>query len=404
MARSKIDPPQYMWSVQNTYPTPANVQGRSQNSFQVTSQSQWPASGAVYGPSKSGLQPPRGIGPQFTRSALRAMTMRQKEANDKQYTTIDPALSPVGQPARSGHSSASFSFRGQHSHLGDGSCCDSTSSSTSSSGHCCICNAMSDSDLIPPRSKRHLAKSESDKREKKFSWATCAPMVGVAFVVASLFLLGISTRLRSHRVAFSLAVTQQMREAANEMHKETSPASDSPATSKLLTEERGNEDTAKTDLSTTTEGAMELFTTSAPTARAKTVAPGLKSKHTKHALKTHSSPKRTSRKGKKRGRKERKKTRAILLQQARFPYRPPLDGSLSEFTRHAVELFVGIAVVESRPLNTLSVNPVNAPGLATEDMWKTIHAIVREELRKLFPATPQPQVASLTDVVREEVQ
>lgn len=57
-----------------------------------------------------------------------------------------------------------------------------------------------------------------------------------------------------------------------------------------------------------------------------------------------------------------------------------------------------------RPLNTLSVNPVNAPGLATEDLRETIRAVVREELRKLFPATPQPQVASLTDVVREEVQ
>ncbi|KAH8038266.1 hypothetical protein HPB51_000239 [Rhipicephalus microplus] len=56
------------------------------------------------------------------------------------------------------------------------------------------------------------------------------------------------------------------------------------------------------------------------------------------------------------------------------------------------------------PLNNLSVNPVNAPGLATEDLRETIRAVVREELRKLFPATPQPQVASLTDVVREEVQ
>ncbi|KAH7963978.1 hypothetical protein HPB51_027782 [Rhipicephalus microplus] len=316
--QKQIDPPQYMWPVQNAYPTPGNVRGWIQNPFQGTSRSQWPASDAVYGPSKSVLQPPRGIGPQFTRSALQATTMQQKEANDKQFTTIDPALSPVVQPARSGHSSASFSFRGQHSHLGDGSCCDSTSSSMSSSGHCCICNEMSDSDLIPPRSKRHLAKSGSDKREKKFSWTTCAPVVGVAFVVASLFLLGISTRLPSHRVAFSFAVTQQVREAANEMHKETSPASDSPATSKL-TEEKGNEDTAKTVLSMTAEGATKLIETSAPTVRVKTVALCLKRKHTKHALKTKSSPKGTSRKDKKSGRKERKKTRAILLQQAILP-------------------------------------------------------------------------------------
>ncbi|KAL3221515.1 hypothetical protein MRX96_050249 [Rhipicephalus microplus] len=173
--KKQTDLPQYMRPVQNAYPTPGNVQGWSQNPFQVTSQSQWPASGAVYGPSKSGLQPPRGIGPQFTRSALQATTMQQKEANDKQYTNIDPALSPVGQPARSGHSSASFSFRGQHSHLGDGSCCDSMSSSTSSSGHCCICNAMSDSDLIPPRIRRRLAKGRGDKRQNKFSWTTYAP-------------------------------------------------------------------------------------------------------------------------------------------------------------------------------------------------------------------------------------
>ncbi|KAL3204174.1 hypothetical protein MRX96_053083 [Rhipicephalus microplus] len=108
--KKQTDLPQYMRPVQNAYPTPGNVQGWSQNPFQVTSQSQWPASGAVYGPSKSGLQPPRGIGPQFTRSALQATTMQQKEGNDKQYTIIDPALSPVGQPARSGHSSASFFF------------------------------------------------------------------------------------------------------------------------------------------------------------------------------------------------------------------------------------------------------------------------------------------------------
>ncbi|KAL3199251.1 hypothetical protein MRX96_043961 [Rhipicephalus microplus] len=77
--QKQIDPPQYLWPVQNAYLTPGNVQGWSQNPFQVTSQSQWPASGAVYGPSKSGLQPPRGIGPQFTRSALQATTMQQKK-------------------------------------------------------------------------------------------------------------------------------------------------------------------------------------------------------------------------------------------------------------------------------------------------------------------------------------
>ncbi|KAH8009532.1 hypothetical protein HPB51_018178 [Rhipicephalus microplus] len=46
-----------------------------------------------------------------------------------------------------------------------------------------------------------------------------------------------------------------------------------------------------------------------------------------------------------------------------------------------------------RPLDTLSVNPVNAPGIVTKDLRETIRAVVREELSKLFSATPQPQVA-----------
>ncbi|XP_077550722.1 uncharacterized protein LOC144163947 [Haemaphysalis longicornis] len=54
-----------------------------------------------------------------------------------------------------------------------------------------------------------------------------------------------------------------------------------------------------------------------------------------------------------------------------------------------------------RQLNAFLANPVNAPGLVVEDLRETIRAVVREELRKLFPTTPQPQITSMTDVIRE---
>lgn len=51
-----------------------------------------------------------------------------------------------------------------------------------------------------------------------------------------------------------------------------------------------------------------------------------------------------------------------------------------------------------------SSNCVDGTRIPTDTLRETIRAVVREELRKLFPAVPQPQVASLSDVIREEVQ
>lgn len=57
-----------------------------------------------------------------------------------------------------------------------------------------------------------------------------------------------------------------------------------------------------------------------------------------------------------------------------------------------------------RPVNALVSETIGAGATSSDTLRETIRAVVREELRKLFPTTPEPQVASLTDVIREEVQ
>lgn len=318
--------PWYISSVQsNAYPTPgqySNDQGRNQKSLQNASQ--WPAAGVAYGPSISGIHPPSAIGPQFTRPALQAAEVQQREnAYGQQCLLMDTASSPVGLPARSGHSTASFSFRRQHSRMNEGSWTDSTSSSTTSSGHCCVCNAASNSDLIPRRKRRRRAKSGDDKPKSNFSWTTCVPVVAVTVLAASLFLFAISTVVRSRRLAFSLPVTRHLQEGAHPQRKETSSAvansSDTPVQHKLLVEEEGNEKIRIGDPSTTTEGTSEPTKTSAPTVKAKTLAPGLKRKHSKRASKTAPSPRRAAIKSNDSSRKADRRTKVIPLRHAVGP-------------------------------------------------------------------------------------
>ena len=57
-----------------------------------------------------------------------------------------------------------------------------------------------------------------------------------------------------------------------------------------------------------------------------------------------------------------------------------------------------------RPVNALAQETISGGAINSDSLRETIRAVVREELRKLFPTTPQPQVATLTDVIREEVQ
>ncbi|XP_077538644.1 uncharacterized protein LOC144151464 [Haemaphysalis longicornis] len=51
-----------------------------------------------------------------------------------------------------------------------------------------------------------------------------------------------------------------------------------------------------------------------------------------------------------------------------------------------------------------NANDFGSTRIPADSLRETIRAIVREELRKLLPTPPQAQVASLTDVIREEVQ
>ncbi|XP_077550678.1 uncharacterized protein LOC144163880 [Haemaphysalis longicornis] len=58
-----------------------------------------------------------------------------------------------------------------------------------------------------------------------------------------------------------------------------------------------------------------------------------------------------------------------------------------------------------RPINAQVSETIGARAINSDSLRDTIRAVVREELWKLFPmTTPPPQVTSLTDVIREEVQ
>lgn len=56
------------------------------------------------------------------------------------------------------------------------------------------------------------------------------------------------------------------------------------------------------------------------------------------------------------------------------------------------------------PVGTSNANYVDGTRIPTDTLHETIRAIAKEELQKLFPTVPQPQVALLHNVIRETVQ
>ncbi|XP_077558175.1 uncharacterized protein LOC144173783 [Haemaphysalis longicornis] len=81
--------------------------------------------------------------------------------------------------------------------------------------------------------------------------------------------------------------------------------------------------------------------------------------------------------------------------------------TVAEFTSEAAALEKALAIRTrqyDRLFNAPFSETVGAATVSSDPLRETIRAVVREELRKLFPTTQQPQMASLTDVIREEVQ
>uniref|UniRef100_A0A224Z7X4 Tick transposon n=1 Tax=Rhipicephalus zambeziensis TaxID=60191 RepID=A0A224Z7X4_9ACAR len=68
-----------------------------------------------------------------------------------------------------------------------------------------------------------------------------------------------------------------------------------------------------------------------------------------------------------------------------------------------------ITIEKTLELRTRQFNRRSSPGyadiqtLSSDDLRETIRAVVREELRRMFPSS-QPQVSSIADIVREEIQ
>ncbi|XP_077551866.1 uncharacterized protein LOC144166122 [Haemaphysalis longicornis] len=82
--------------------------------------------------------------------------------------------------------------------------------------------------------------------------------------------------------------------------------------------------------------------------------------------------------------------------------------SVSEFASEAAAMEKTLEIRTrqyDRAIIALVSETIGAGAIKSESLRDTIRALVKEELRKLFPTTtPYPQVASLTDVIREEVQ
>ncbi|XP_077520212.1 uncharacterized protein LOC144130059 [Amblyomma americanum] len=78
--------------------------------------------------------------------------------------------------------------------------------------------------------------------------------------------------------------------------------------------------------------------------------------------------------------------------------------TVEEFLREATSIEKTLEM-RNRQYNrrTNSTNYAGAQSLATDDLRKTIIAVVREELQRIFPSS-QPQVASVAEIVKEEVQ
>ncbi|CAN7977028.1 unnamed protein product [Ixodes persulcatus] len=57
-----------------------------------------------------------------------------------------------------------------------------------------------------------------------------------------------------------------------------------------------------------------------------------------------------------------------------------------------------------RPVPAISATYTEPRGVDAQMLRHTVRIVVREELRKLFPTTQQPQASSLSEVIREELQ
>ncbi|CAN7980595.1 unnamed protein product [Ixodes pacificus] len=57
-----------------------------------------------------------------------------------------------------------------------------------------------------------------------------------------------------------------------------------------------------------------------------------------------------------------------------------------------------------RPVPAISATYAEPRGVDAQTLRDTVRIVVREELRKLFPTTQQPEVSSLSEVIREELQ
>lgn len=81
--------------------------------------------------------------------------------------------------------------------------------------------------------------------------------------------------------------------------------------------------------------------------------------------------------------------------------------SVSEFAAEAASIEKTLserARQYERQPQVLAASSVNSAALCNDSLRETIRAVVQEELSKLLPPALQPQLTSLTDVIREEVQ
>ncbi|KAH7985234.1 hypothetical protein HPB52_024238 [Rhipicephalus sanguineus] len=102
--------------------------------------------------------------------------------------------------APSGPSSRPSSFRRQHSFMADDelSWADSanSSSTTTSSAHCCVCNESYGSDEIAPGNRRRRSRLFDKYSGAPFPRATYVPMVGLTTLAALLFAVSVVVRTK----------------------------------------------------------------------------------------------------------------------------------------------------------------------------------------------------------------
>ncbi|CAN8020665.1 unnamed protein product, partial [Ixodes persulcatus] len=81
--------------------------------------------------------------------------------------------------------------------------------------------------------------------------------------------------------------------------------------------------------------------------------------------------------------------------------------TIAEFVAEAstIERTLAMRTRQSdRPVPAISATYAEPRGVDAQMLRDTVRIVVREELRKLFPTTQQPQASSLSDVIREELQ